>query len=159
MMQMIEMPGPENNFQAKHTDLLISSFHYWTGRVLLQKRSSAEDYSRDLFEAPFGLVSHNTEDDPVFNYGNQTALKLFELEWPEFTNLPSRRSAEPVDRAERERIMQRVTLEGYIDDYRGVRISSSGKKFMIEDATVWNIIDNAGVYHGQAAVFHRWTKL
>ena len=54
---------------------------------------------------------------------------------------------------------QRVSAHGYIDDYVGVRISASGKRFLIEDAIVWNLIDGQGAYHGQAAVFKKWTYL
>ena len=33
-----------------------------------------------LMDAPFVVLSHGTEDDPIFNYGNLAAQKLF-LEW------------------------------------------------------------------------------
>lgn len=158
-MKKVDSPGPENLYQGEHAKLLISSFRHWTGKALVDQSLPVDDRSRALFEAPFGVVSHNTEADPVFNYGNQTALTLFEMEWSEFTRLPSRKSAEPVNRAEREKLMSRVTQQGFIDDYRGVRISSGGKRFMIEDATVWNVIDSSGVYRGQAAVFYRWTDV
>ena len=52
--------------------------------------------ARALYEAPFALVSHNTDSDPRFNYANRTALTLFEMNWNEFTTLPSRMSAEPM---------------------------------------------------------------
>ena len=55
--------------------------------------------------------------------------------------------------------LARVSRDGYIDDYRGVRISATGKRFMIEEAVVWNLIDAAGGHHGQAATFSRWQLL
>jgi hypothetical protein len=97
--------------------------------------------------------------DPVFNYANLKALELFELSWEDFTCLPSRLSAEPVNQAERDRLLAKVTKKGYIDDYEGVRISSSGKRFMIKNAVVWNLMDNNQCYKGQAAWFDQWVFL
>lgn len=159
MIQVIEKPCSSNRYLAEHAALLISSYHHWTGKDLVQQKRTEEQMYRALFEAPYAVVSHNTEVDPIFNYANQTALRLFAMEWSAFTRLPSRKSAERVNRSARERLMQRVTREGFIDDYQGVRISSSGKRFMIKDATVWNIIDNSGLFQGQAAVFYNWTEL
>ena len=72
---------------------------------------------------------------------------------------PSRKSAEPINREERQRLLDRVTSHGYIDDYSGIRISSSGKRFLIENAIVWDLVDHLGGYHGQAAVFDKWSFL
>jgi len=152
-------PGAENGYMAKHVDLLIASYYHWTGKALIKPKHSGEDKYLAIYKAPFAIVSHNTEDDPIFNYANQTALHLFEMNWSEFTSLPSRKSAEPVNRSEREKLMAQVTNKGFINDYQGVRISSSGKRFKIKDATVWNIIDNTGNYCGQAAVFHKWYEV
>jgi len=159
MQTVIKEPSQENCYLCEHAELIISSYHRWTGKDLVKQERSGEGIYRALYKAPYGVVSHNTEDDPIFNYGNQTALRLFEMDWPEFTKLASRKSAEPVNRAERERLINHVSKQGFIDDYRGVRISSSGKRFMIEDATVWNIVDERGVYYGQAAVFYRWSEV
>ena len=46
-----------------------------------------------------------------------------------------------------------VKAQGYIDDYQGVRISSTGKRFMIRNCVVWEVYDAAGVRRGQAATF------
>ncbi|RLA18461.1 MAG: MEKHLA domain-containing protein [Gammaproteobacteria bacterium] len=157
-MQTFNKPNSENDYLARHAMLLIFSYHHWTGKNLLRQQSDQNSY-RALYNAPYAIVSHNTDDDPVFNYANRTALSVFEMDWPEFTSLPSRKSAEPVVLAERERLMARVSKYGFIDDYRGVRISSTGKHFMIEDATVWNIVDARGKYYGQAAVFYKWSAI
>ena len=149
-MRDLEQPSPENNYLEFHARLLASSYHRLTARVLLEN----EETPRALFEAPFGLVSHNTEPVPIFNYGNQTALSAFEMSWPEFTRLASRDSAEAVNRKERESLMSKVRKDGFVDNYRGVRIASSGRRFWIERATIWNVIDEFGTYRGQAAVFY-----
>ncbi|WP_437377230.1 MEKHLA domain-containing protein [Inquilinus limosus] len=37
--------------------------------------------------------------------------------------------------------------------YRDLRVAKSGRRFWIENATVWRLIDEAGTLHGQAATF------
>jgi hypothetical protein len=142
-----------------HAVLLASSFRRLTGRDLAPPDLSPIALAEHLWNAPFALVSHGTEADPLFNYGNRTALTLFEMSWEEFTALPSRLSAEPVHRDERARLMERVRSQGFIDDYRGVRISKNGRRFLIEAATVWNLLGEDGTLCGQAAMFDRWTFL
>jgi hypothetical protein len=112
-----------------------------------------------LWNAPRAIVAHGTEADPIFFYGNRLALELFEMSFEDFTRLPSRYSAEPLERDARARLLERVARQGYVDDYSGVRIAASGKRFMIEAATVWNLIDEAGNHCGQAAAFSNWRML
>ena len=72
---------------------------------------------------------------------------------------PSRLTAEPMHRDERAEMLRRTSRDGYIDDYRGVRISTTGRRFLIERATVWNVLDTAGQPAGQAATFSDWSTL
>jgi len=81
------------------------------------------------------------------------------MSFADFTRLPSRYSAEPLAREERARLLARVSRDGFIDDYAGVRISAQGKRFRIAQAVVWNLIDADGRCHGQAATFTDWTPL
>jgi hypothetical protein len=112
-----------------------------------------------FWHAPRVIVAHGVEDDPLFFYGNRLALQAFEMDFATFTRLPSRFSAEPLARDERARLLERVTRDGYIDDYAGVRISARGTRFRIEQAVVWSLLDGNGQYHGQAATFDRWTPV
>ena len=136
--------------------LLAESHLRLTGRPLV---AAGGDLRRALWDASTVIVAHGTECDPVFFYGNQRALTLFEMEWASFVRLPSRLSAEPLLRDERARLMARVTRDGCITDYAGVRISSTGQRFRIEQAMVWNLIDEDGACHGQAAAFDHWEPL
>jgi hypothetical protein len=146
-------PGPANDWHLRHVERLLGSFERLTGGPLSHAASCGP---REIFHAPFVLVSHGTEPEPLFNYGNRAALALFELDWDAYVRTPSRESAEPAERGERERLMQRVREFGFIDDYSGVRIASTGRRFVIERATVWNVFDEAGRLHGQAATFSDW---
>lgn len=105
------------------------------------------------------MVSHGTEADPLLTYGNARALALWEMSWDELTQTPSRLTAEPVHRDERARLLARTRAHGFVDDYAGVRISKTGRRFRIEQAIVWNLTDAAGNHRGQAATFERWTPL
>jgi hypothetical protein len=49
-----------------------------------------------------------------------------------------------------------VRRQGYIDDYAGVRVSATGKRFRIARASVWNLLDASGDSVGQAASFSAW---
>jgi hypothetical protein len=79
------------------------------------------------------------------------------MDWGQFTKTPSRLTAEPVNQAERARMLARVQEKGFIDDYKGVRISGTGKRFLVEQAIVWNIVGTEGEQIGQAATFSKWT--
>lgn len=143
----------------KHIEILLRSFQHWTGRELIPPAASLEQAAQLLYLAPFAVVSHGTAQDPIFNYGNAAALKLFELPWDKFTSLPSKQSAEPEDREQRKKILEGVARNGYMDNYRGVRVSANGKRFEIEDAVIWNLLDENGNPCGQAAKIHKWRYL
>lgn len=139
-----------------HTRVLARSYRKWTGRDLLPGLFNPAGLAKNIFHAPFVVVSHGLEADPVLNYGNAAALALWEMTWEELTRTPSRLTAEAPNRKERALLLDVVTKRGFIDDYSGVRISRSGRRFRIERATVWNLISAKGEPCGQAAMFDKW---
>ena len=158
---MTERPGPstQNDFLVEHATLLLRCYADLLGRELIEDRQSDIERARQLFEAPFFVASHDSSADPILTYGNRCALELFEMSWSEFTSTPSRFTAEAPNRAERAELLRRVTSDGFIDDYSGVRISKHGQRFQIQRATVWNLTDPSGVLVGQAATFSTWKAL
>lgn len=152
-------PKPENDYLAPHVTRLLASLRRWTGRDLVDPALSAEEQARMLFDAPFAVLSHNTAADPILNYANRSGLELFELTWCELITMPSRLTAEAPERSERARLLEQVTAHGFIDDYSGIRVTKSGRRFLIERATVWNIVDENGAAYGQAATFSAWRFL
>ena len=143
------------------TQLMARSLKHWTKRNLLagSETDVAAELGEKVFHAPFVLVSHGIQTDPVLNYGNAAALALWEMSWDELTRTPSRLTAEAPNREERARLLAAVTANGFIDDYSGIRISKKGRRFRIAQATVWNLLDERGNYSGQAAMFSRWELL
>lgn len=142
-----------------HTQCLVRSYKKWTGRDLLPGDHSPRELSAKLFDAPFVVVSHGTQADPVLNYGNRAALALWEMSWAEFTRTPSRLTAEPSRREERAKVMEAVTRQGFSESYSGIRVSKTGRRFEISRATIWNLISESGQLQGQAATFSEWKFL
>jgi hypothetical protein len=141
---------------ARHVAILCASCQRLTGKLLAPANVDPAVW---LDQAPFALVSHDAAADPIFNYANRAALQLFEMTWDEFTATPSRLSAAPMDRDERAVLLERVTRNGYIDDYTGIRVARSGRRFMIRNATVFNLLDEQGRHYGQAAMLAQWEAL
>jgi hypothetical protein len=141
------------------SQLLLNSFRRWTGRELLERAGDPSYQAHALFLSPFVVVSHGAEEDPLLNYGNQMALDLWELPWDQFVQTPSRLTAEPINRAEREWMLEQAKVCGYLDTYRGVRITSTGRRFLVDNARIWNVVDAQGQRVGQAASFAQWTWL
>ena len=152
-------PPLPDDFLASHTLCLVRSFKKWTGRELLAGNFSAMELAGKIWEAPLVVVSHGTQMDPILNYGNRAALALWEMSWEEFTRTPSRLTAEAPRREERARLLEAVTRNGFVDDYSGIRISKSGRRFEIFRATVWNLVSETGEPCGQAATFSEWKFL
>ncbi len=140
----------------QHSQDLLNSYEDCVGTELIPRSDSPADEADRLFTAPFVVVSHGGQTDPIFNYGNQTALDLWEFDWDTFTQLPSRLSAEPENQADRDRLLQEARCNGYIQNYQGIRISRTGKRFSIENVTLWTVRDAQGSAIGQAATFSDW---
>ena len=130
--------------------LIAASYRHLVGRDLV---SDHGDVVARLWSAPQAVVAHGLGEDPVFFFANRAALAAFETTANAITAMPSRLSAEPVARAERQALLDRVRAVGFIDNYAGVRISAKGRRFTIHGAVVWNLIDDTGERHGQAACF------
>lgn len=140
--------------------LISDSYQRLTGRTLTGHTIAPHtDTASALWSLPQVVLAHGTGDDPVFFYGNRQALQVFELTPEQLIRMPSRLSAEALLREEREALLQRVARHGFIDDYQGIRISASGQRFWIRQATVWNLLDAHGHLHGQAATFANWEMI
>jgi hypothetical protein len=151
-------PSSANLYQAEHAALLAFDYMRLTQRHLIGPHPKPAAFAKKLYEAPFVVLAHDNAPDPVFFYANLAAQTLFEMGWAEITASPSRFSAEPLAQAARQELLDRVTRDGFIDDYEGVRVSKSGQRFHISQATVWNLY-KSDQRIGQAATFAHWTLL
>lgn len=137
---------------GERLELMPQSFQRLTGKPLVAGGGP-------LWSAPAVIVAHDTQDPPLFFYGNAMALELFRMSADQFIGLPSYKSAEPGLREERAAMFERLKSSNFIDDYRGIRIASDGTRFAMKNAVVWNLIDESGRQHGQAATFAEWRLL
>jgi hypothetical protein len=136
--------------QRNRLALLAASYERLAGSPLV---APGADLADALWRHPAAIVAHDTAEDPIFFFGNRSALIAFEMDFPAFVRLPSRLSAEPGLRAQREALLARLTAAGMIRDYSGIRISATGRRFRIDQVVLWNLVDEAGRHHGQAAMF------
>lgn len=93
---------------------MVESFKLVAGRDLVipsfSSTQSESSLGKQLFDAPFVVVSHNGGPDPKLNYDIQVALDLWEMGWWYY--------------------------KGFIDGYEGIRISSTGRRFKINSAII-----------------------
>ena len=143
---------------AEHSRLLIGSYRLLTGKELIQEELTAEETAEKLYSSSNVLLSHDGKEEPCFTYANKTAQSLWEIPWTDFIGMPSKYSAEADEREQRELLLREVSSKGYIEDYKGIRVSKTGKRFYIEGVTVWNLLKD-GKKVGQAASFGEWQFL
>lgn len=136
--------------------LLTGSFARLVGTKLVPEGTSPEWLYAD---APFAVLAHDNGPDPKFVYANRCAQACFEYDWDEMVSMPSRLSAEAPDRAERQALLDAVAERGFMSGYRGLRVAKSRRHFIIENGIVWELVDQNGVRHGQAATFHSWRSV
>ncbi|TAF08026.1 MAG: MEKHLA domain-containing protein [Nostocales cyanobacterium] len=150
MTSIIEFPWQQEG-TIIHSQRILNSFQHWLGYSLLDVSGSPLAVAQALFEAAFVLASHGTQANPILNYGNRKALEQWEMSWQQFTSTPSSKTAEAVVQEERNRLLADATTQGF-SYFSGVRITSTGKRFYIEDGILWNLLDEQHQYCGQAAV-------
>jgi len=143
------------DFILSQSTLITSSYFHFL-RTPLVDGSSPEIMAEKLYNADFAVLSHDGASDPCFNYANKKAQELFEFTWDEFQTIPSRLSAEPDLQEARDKVLEIATQKGFYTGYKGVRISKSGKRFLIENCTIFNLIDGNEKKIGQAAIFPDW---
>lgn len=152
------MPAKSSPLDPTFTSLLCASYLRLLGKPLVPDVWSEAHAGSWLYRAaPFALLAHDAGADPAFVYANIKAQRCFEYSWAEFSGLPSRLSAPSADREARDRLMAGVLRDGYFEGYRGLRESKSGRRFWIEDVTIWNLADADGAVHGQAALIRSWS--
>jgi len=99
---------------------------------------------------PYAIASHDTNS--VFNYANEVSLQLFKTNWDEMIGAHSSVSASKSLQSDRNKMLKRVVREGYVDNYKGNRMTFDGSFFQINDATIWNIVDSKNNSQGQAVL-------
>ena len=111
---------------------------------------------QNLFACGFPVLAHGTEQDPALSYANAAALQLWETRWDGLIGMPSRLTAPDSERAERSSALGQAKRLDAVQNYRGIRISRKGRRFMINKARIWTLWDAEEQVCGQAACFSDW---
>ena len=141
------------------TQLLLDSYRHWMKQELIDRGVTFSEQSHQLFESSFVVVSHGMQNDPILNYGNRTALALWEMSWEELT---STRHASPPNLPIRKNVPRCFNGQHNMDSLMIIEESAfqrPGKRFLVERAIVWNVVDDQGQKQGQAATFSKWSFL
>lgn len=131
---------------------ILDSYEKIVNQKLIARTNPSLDF-KTVNLGHFALLAHNAAEDPIFTYGNEYALKLWEIQFEDFIKMPSRLSAEEDLRTVRAEMLHAVHEKNYFDAYEGTRISSTGKRFKIKNVTVWNVFNESNARIGQAAYF------
>ena len=154
-----ERPSFENNWRNDIAEIVMESHEHLLGSPILVDDNKFSSRSEALFNLRYAVLVHDTQPDPIFCYGNLAALKIFEYEWEGLLRVPSRKSAEQTEQSNRAKTMQKVQKTGYAESYSGVRVSSSGRRLLIQNTTIWNLIDTTQKPLGQAALIKEYRYL
>jgi len=148
-------------FLKEQSRLIVESYEFVTGRTLRDVNANAtgEDLAQQLYESEKAVLSHDRivhlhQWDNIYNYANQTALKLFERTFEQQVQLFSTRSAgaDHSSQNDRNSLLAQCLAKGYVE-FDGERVSASGNKVVLKEACLFNLIDDRGIFRGQAVIF------
>ena len=139
--------------------VLLQSHQWAFSRPLIasaQPSHSKRLLCQNLFACGFPVLAHGAGQDPKLTYANATALQLWDAPWDALIGMPSRLTAPETERAERSSALGQAKRLDAVQNYRGIRISRKGRRFMINKARIWTLWDAEERICGQAACFSDW---
>ena len=152
---------PPSSANLWHQDFIVrvvAAFARVTGGNLVDEAGlDPATLGKSVWDGNFALLTHDT--NAILTYGNRFALDLWEMDWQTLVRTPSRLTAPEEDRPARAVIMAAVERDGFTRSYTGRRVSRTGKFFLIENATVFTLIDEKGAGFGTGAFFKSVKRL
>jgi hypothetical protein len=153
-------PSEDNDYQAAFIARVVESFARVTGKSLVEEaRLTPGALGRSAYFAEFALLCHRGDAQVILNYGNAFSLALWECDWDTFVSTPSGETAPDEAAGARDLLMQQVSRDSFVAGYSGPRVSRTGRRFLIQDVTVWRLIDATGDSFGVGAYFRQYRYL
>ena len=121
-----------------------------------QPGQSSGCFARTCLPAAFRCWPTARSRIPQLSYANAAALQLWDSHWDGLIGMPSRLTAPDSERAERSSALGQAKRLDAVQNYRGIRISRKGRRFMINKARIWTLWDAEERVCGQAACFSDW---
>ena len=153
-------PSEANSYHNAFVTEVVASLARVADRDLIQEYGlNRSDLGREVFFGNFALLCHRGDVQPLLIYGNQFVLNLWECNWEELIKTHSSATAPADDIASRKELLQKVERDNFVAGYSGRRVSFTGRLFLIQDVTVWRMLDKNSVPFGAAAFFPRYQSL
>ena len=131
---------------------ILDSYRRLLGRDLVARSGDPGEDARRLFHLPLAVLAHDTSTDPLLDWANLAAGRAFDAAPESLLGRPSADTAPADAVADRNELFDVLARQGFVTGYSGVRISLSGRRFVIDDVTVFEVADAAGRPAGHAAV-------
>ncbi|NDC62439.1 MAG: MEKHLA domain-containing protein [Planctomycetia bacterium] len=148
----VPVPPRQPETSAGRSRVILDSFRRLLGRELIDRSRDDHDDDRRLRELPLAVLAHDTSSPARLDWVNAAAAAAFDATPEALLGLPSASTAPPDAAADRERLFGTLRREGFVTGYSGVRVSLTGRRFLIEDVTVIELHDATGRPAGHAAI-------
>lgn len=131
---------------------ILDSFRRHLGRELVERSGDLAEDARRLFDLPLAVLAHDTSPAPLLDWVNLAAARAFDATPETLLGRPSAATAPAEAIADRQHLFTLLAEHGFVTGYSGVRISLTGRRFIIDDVTVLTLADTSGRQAGHAAV-------
>ncbi len=131
---------------------ILDSYRRLLGHDLIERSGDAAEDARRLFDLPLGVLAHDTSPAPLLDWANLAAARAFDSTPESLLGRPSAATAPADAVADRRALFDVLARQGFVTGYSGVRVSLTGRRFMIDDVTVLEVTDATGRPAGHAAV-------
>lgn len=146
------MAPAERPDDAARAAEILDSYARLLGRELIPRSGDAAEDARRLFDLPLAVLAHDTAPQPRLDWANRAAARAFDATPESLLGRPSADTAPADAVADRHRLFAALACRGFVTGYAGVRVSLTGRRFVIDDVTVLELTDAAGRPAGHAAV-------
>jgi PAS domain-containing protein len=143
--------APDLHVVARAAAILDSFRRHFSHDLFDRAGDPAED-ARRLFDLPQAVLAHDTSPEPLLDWANRAAAAAFDATPESLLGRPSAATAPADAVADRGKLFEALARDGFVTGYSGVRVSLTGRRFIIDDVTVFELFDAAGQPAGHAAM-------